>query len=51
MLGARRRSDHKLSGQERYRLRHGDYRVVYAIDDAERSVLVVKIGNRCRRGL
>jgi mRNA interferase RelE/StbE len=36
----------KLSGQERYRLRQGDYRVVYAIDDAEQTVLVVKIGNR-----
>jgi mRNA interferase RelE/StbE len=36
----------KLSGQERYRLRQGDYRVVYAIDDAEHTVLVVKIGNR-----
>jgi mRNA interferase RelE/StbE len=36
----------KLSGQERYRLRQGDYRVVYAIDDAAHTVLVVKIGNR-----
>jgi mRNA interferase RelE/StbE len=36
----------KLSGQERYRLRQGDYRVVYAIDAAEHTVLVVKIGNR-----
>lgn len=36
----------KLSGQERYRLRQGDYRVVYAIDDDERTVVVVKIGNR-----
>ena len=36
----------KLSGQERYRLRQGDYRVVYAIDDDEGTVLVVKIGNR-----
>ena len=36
----------KLSGQEGYRLRQGDYRVVYAIDDAEPTVLVVKIGNR-----
>jgi mRNA interferase RelE/StbE len=35
----------KLSGQERYRLRQGDYRVVYAVDDAEQTVLVVKIGN------
>ena len=36
----------KLSGHERYRLRQGDDRVVYAIDDEERTVLVVKIGNR-----
>ena len=36
----------KLSGQERYRLHQGDYRVVYAIDDAEQTVLVIKIGNR-----
>jgi mRNA interferase RelE/StbE len=36
----------KLSGQERHRLRQGDYRVVYAIDDAEQTVPVIKIGNR-----
>jgi mRNA interferase RelE/StbE len=43
---ARPYGSEKLSGQERYRLRQGDYRVVYAIDDAEQTVLVVKIGNR-----
>jgi mRNA interferase RelE/StbE len=43
---ARPHGSEKLSGQERYRLRQGDYRVVYAIDDAEQAVLVVKIGNR-----
>lgn len=36
----------KLSAQERYRIRKGDYRVVYSIDDAARSVEIVKIGRR-----
>lgn len=36
----------KLSGQERYRLRQGPYRVVYAVDDEARTVLVVKVGDR-----
>ena len=36
----------KLSGQERYRIRQGDYRIVYAIDDEARTVEIVKIGHR-----
>jgi mRNA interferase RelE/StbE len=36
----------KLSAQERYRLRQADYRIVYAIDDKEKIVEVVKIGHR-----
>ena len=36
----------KLSGQERYRLRQGDYRIVYAVDSEQRTVEVVKIGHR-----
>ena len=36
----------KLAGDDRYRVRQGDYRVVYGIDDETREVLVVKIGNR-----
>lgn len=36
----------KLSGQERYRIRQGDYRAICSIDDREQSVLVVKIGHR-----
>jgi mRNA interferase RelE/StbE len=36
----------KLSGQERYRVRQGDYRIVYAVDDEKRIVEVVKIGHR-----
>ena len=36
----------KLSGQERYRLRQGAYRIVYEIDDTMLIVLVVKIAHR-----
>ena len=36
----------KLSGQDRYRVRQGPYRVVYAVDDQARTVLVVKVGHR-----
>lgn len=37
----------KLAGREdRLRIRQGDYRVVYAIDDQNSSVTVVKIGHR-----
>jgi mRNA interferase RelE/StbE len=36
----------KLSGQERYRIRQGDYRIVYAVDDEQRTVEIVKIGHR-----
>lgn len=36
----------KLSGEEKYRLRQGDYRVLYSIDDRERTVVIVKIGHR-----
>jgi mRNA interferase RelE/StbE len=36
----------KLSGQERYRIRQGVYRIVYEIDDHVLIVLVVKVGHR-----
>ena len=36
----------KLSGHDRYRLRQGVYRIVYAIDDVEIVVVVVKVGHR-----
>jgi mRNA interferase RelE/StbE len=36
----------KLSGEEKYRLRQGDFRIVYAIDDDAAIVTVVKIAHR-----
>jgi len=35
----------KLSGSERYRIRQGPYRIVYAIEDNQLIVYVVKIGD------
>ena len=36
----------KLSGQERYRIRQGNYRVLYEIQDVRLVVVIVKVGNR-----
>ena len=36
----------KLSGEEKYRLCQGDYRILYEIADRELIVTVVRIGNR-----
>jgi len=36
----------KLSGQERYRIRQGDYRIIYEIRDDVLVVVVVKVGHR-----
>jgi len=36
----------KLSGQERYRVREGDYRILYEIHDHVLVVMVVRIGHR-----
>ena len=35
----------KLSGQERYRIRQGNYRIVYSIQDTELTVWLIKIGH------
>lgn len=43
----RPRGSQKLAGdEERYRIRQGSYRVVYAIDDDARVVEVFKVGHR-----
>jgi len=36
----------KLSGQERYRIRQGNYRIIYSIEDVQLTVWVVKVGHR-----
>jgi mRNA interferase RelE/StbE len=36
----------KLTGQDRYRLRQGRYRIVYAVQDREHAVTVVTVGHR-----
>jgi mRNA interferase RelE/StbE len=36
----------KLQGEEAYRLRVGDYRVLYTIDDEDQIVMVYAVGHR-----
>lgn len=36
----------KLSGQDKYRIRQGTYRIIYSIQDQELTVWVVKVGHR-----
>ena len=36
----------KLSGQDKFRLRQGAYRIVYSVNDDEFSLLIVKVGHR-----
>lgn len=36
----------KLVGREGWRIRAGDYRVIYELDDAQKKVTVLHIGHR-----
>jgi mRNA interferase RelE/StbE len=36
----------KLSGQEKYRVRYGRYRIIYSIQDNELTIWIVKVGHR-----
>jgi mRNA interferase RelE/StbE len=36
----------KLAGQERYRVRQGNYRIIYSIEDVQLIVIVVNVGHR-----
>lgn len=36
----------KLSGQERYRIRQGNYRIIYEVQDSKLIITVVKVAHR-----
>ena len=36
----------KLSGQDKYRLRQGDYRILYEVNDKQLFLVIVKVGHR-----
>lgn len=36
----------KLSGRDRYRVRQGAYRIIYAVEDERLVVYVVRVGHR-----
>lgn len=36
----------KLSGQERYRVRQGVYRIIYEIQETELIIMVIKVAHR-----
>jgi mRNA interferase RelE/StbE len=38
----------KLAAQERFRIRQGDYRVVYSVDDDIRTIVVLKSATAAR---
>jgi mRNA interferase RelE/StbE len=42
----RPRGVRKLSGREEYRLRVGDYRILYLIDDRNNLVTILAVGHR-----
>ena len=42
----RPKGSQKLSAQERYRIRQGDYRIIHSILDDQTTVHVYKIGHR-----
>jgi len=36
----------KLAGQELYRVKQGNYRILYSIQDIELTIWVIKVGHR-----
>ena len=36
----------KLRGDDAFRLRQGDYRIIYEVDDPEKTVTVIRVGHR-----
>ncbi len=35
----------KLSEQENYRIRQGDWRIIYSVDDENKEIEIIKIGH------
>jgi mRNA interferase RelE/StbE len=42
----RPRGCERLTGAEKYRIRQGNYRILFEIDDESKMVTIVKVGNR-----
>jgi mRNA interferase RelE/StbE len=42
----RPRGSQKLAGREGWRIRVGPYRVIYEVDDRQRSVTILHVGHR-----
>ncbi len=42
----RPKNSRKLVGRDGWRIRIGDYRVIYGIDDKQRKVIVLLVGHR-----
>lgn len=36
----------KLKGEEAFRIRQGNYRIIYTVDDDTHAVTIVKVGHR-----
>jgi mRNA interferase RelE/StbE len=36
----------KLTGQNKYRVRQGDYRILYSVDDTAQKVRILQVGHR-----
>jgi mRNA interferase RelE/StbE len=45
-LDPRPEGSQKLSHREQYRLRQGDYRIVYSVQDDDSTVHIIKVGHR-----
>jgi mRNA interferase RelE/StbE len=45
-VNPRARGVKKLSGKEEYRLRVGDYRVLFTVDDSTKLVKIIAVGHR-----
>jgi mRNA interferase RelE/StbE len=43
---SRHRGAEKLAGRNLYRVRQGDYRILYEVSDRDRTVTVFRIGHR-----